>query len=377
MKQYNDESIADMFRKLRGLTLSEGARSRMRAELSTYADFHAASPKPVESATPRRTFAWIAVSGWWYRSGAALVAVLLLAGGTAYAAEGSLPGSPLYPVKVRINEPVELALAASPQAKAEKHARLAERRLEEAARLAVEEHLDEDTQTYLERKFGEHVDNSLAATKTLESRGETSEALKVRSRLEARLVAHADILNLVEGHLEDSEEEPRAERSRSRILTYNLRRAVELRRESVREARLALERDLEDQVTPDDSLAVVTATLDVGTSETEDEPSPAIASRAAESDTASAEARESLERDEPEEVRSAFKKASEAEFASEIVSTLLRNADLLKKIDKKKEDTATTSPEKSATTSPEKASTPREVKELPVVEPLQNLLKKR
>ena len=58
-----------------------------------------------------------------------IVLVVLVGSGTAYAAAGALPGDTLYPIKINVNEKVAEALATTPQAKVEVHAKLAQKRL--------------------------------------------------------------------------------------------------------------------------------------------------------------------------------------------------------------------------------------------------------
>ncbi len=65
-----------------------------------------------------------------------LVLALTVGTGTSYAAEGALPGDTLYPVKIRVNESVQGALAVSDEAKVAWHATRVERRLAEAEALA-------------------------------------------------------------------------------------------------------------------------------------------------------------------------------------------------------------------------------------------------
>lgn len=81
----------------------------------------------VKKARPPFRLAWH--SGW-----AVAVSVILIAvlggGGTVVAASGSMPDSPLYPVK-RATEQVQLALTFSDLSKAELHARLADKRVSE------------------------------------------------------------------------------------------------------------------------------------------------------------------------------------------------------------------------------------------------------
>jgi hypothetical protein len=86
--------------------------------------FHSA----IQSKKPGRLF-----FGWQPRWVAtlAIVLVLLLAGsGTVAAASGSMPGEPLYPVKI-VSEQAQLAFTPSTQGKAELYTRLADKRVAE------------------------------------------------------------------------------------------------------------------------------------------------------------------------------------------------------------------------------------------------------
>ena len=352
------DTIEYALRELRGITLDDKVKARLRTELSTYADFHAAVLREdiPAAARTRGSFAWLSIHAW-YRAGAALLAVLLLAGGTAYASDDALPGSPLYTVKVNIKEPIEVALAASPREKAEKHAKLAERRLEEATTLAVNASLTKDTQAYLEQEFGEHVDSSLAAADTLAQGGEEKASLDVRSHLESSLVAHADILDLVEDKLEEDGAEA------AHTSTRNLVRAIKLRREVVSDTRVALERDLEDDATPSETLALVTEAAGSVTEAAKAENLRTVAEHVEESGDALAAAKESLKQSGTEDLRRAFRKAREAERASDVVSTLLKHRDILVTVDKPVAATTTT----ASTTTPQmpQAATTSE----PVAEP--------
>ncbi|NNM83617.1 hypothetical protein HKL94_00120 [Candidatus Parcubacteria bacterium] len=87
-------------------------------------------------------------------------AVLILAvfgGATAYAAEGSLPGDPLYAVKVDVMEPLQTALTFSTAGKIAWQQTLAERRLDEAMMLASKGRLGTTTEAMLASNFIEHA----------------------------------------------------------------------------------------------------------------------------------------------------------------------------------------------------------------------------
>src|SRR3989338_1973542 len=93
---------------------------------------------------------------------AGLLLFVLAGTGTVSAAQGALPGDLLYPVKVSINEKVEVALAPTTAAKAEVQVRLAERRVDEARELSVRGRLDEKTAKILTDDFDKHSAQALA-----------------------------------------------------------------------------------------------------------------------------------------------------------------------------------------------------------------------
>lgn len=123
----------------------------------------------------------------------ALIALLFVGGGVSFAAQGSLPGDVLYPIKVNINEKVETVLNVSSEAKAGLEVRLAERRLEEAEKLTSREDLNEETKEEIKARFDEHASR---ADQRITAMIETnpSVALDVVSRFETSLKAHESVL---------------------------------------------------------------------------------------------------------------------------------------------------------------------------------------
>jgi cytochrome b involved in lipid metabolism len=116
----------------------------------------------------------------------ALLIAMLLSGSVSYAAEGSLPGDTLYPIKIHVNENVKGALALSAEAKAEHEASLAEERLTEAEELARTERLSTSTREDLKDAFLEHRSHSRAHLDELDAT--TSAAL--RAEFDSRFDRH-------------------------------------------------------------------------------------------------------------------------------------------------------------------------------------------
>lgn len=111
---------------------------------------------------------------------------MVMGGGVSYAAENSLPGDTLYPVKIHVNEEVRSALAVSTKKQAEVETVLAERRLEEAEQLAARGRLNATVEAALENKFRQHAENARGHIDQLEA--EDSE--DIDARFEAMVRAH-------------------------------------------------------------------------------------------------------------------------------------------------------------------------------------------
>jgi hypothetical protein len=83
---------------------------------------------------------------------AALI-LMLAGGGVAFAAEATLPGDKLYPVKVELTEPLRDSLAFSVSAKAYLEELKIERRLKEAAKLAAQGRLTDSVNAQIQKRI--------------------------------------------------------------------------------------------------------------------------------------------------------------------------------------------------------------------------------
>ena len=137
-----------------------------------------------------------------------LIVALLIGGGTTFAAEGALPGGPLYAVKVSINEQVQSALAFSSEAQAKLDAELAARRLSEAETLASRGELSAEVQADIEKRFEAHAESFEKESAKLASEKKNGALLEVRSYFEGKLRAHQNVLTklAVEGQADASAE---------------------------------------------------------------------------------------------------------------------------------------------------------------------------
>src|SRR3989344_1918947 len=197
MKLFNffkqeDAEIVAKIRAATRLRMDNDAREHTRALLSEYVKMR---PVRAQPAIPSYESG---LSGFFVRHSMpafAAVFVLIIGGGTAAAAEGALPGDILYPVKVHVNEEMRATLTVSPKAKADWQVVRAERRLEEAATLALSGKLDDATRAELDTNLDAHVKLASENKQKLEDKNDISDASEVRMNINAVLIARENILD--------------------------------------------------------------------------------------------------------------------------------------------------------------------------------------
>ncbi len=104
-------------KRLKDLRLSANEHLALRERLALYADQHPPLPANLIPSPFTRLYALFA-SGRSPVYALALAFLVVVSGGVALAAEGSVPGESLYAIKVHVNEPVMVALAATPRGQA-------------------------------------------------------------------------------------------------------------------------------------------------------------------------------------------------------------------------------------------------------------------
>lgn len=123
----------------------------------------------------------------------AVVLVVFAGGSTAAAAQGALPGDVLYPIKISVNEAVEVAFATTPVAKAEVSVKQAVRRVEEAEVLASRGELTAETGEKLAANFEVHAEIANELANEVEAE-DPAAAENLRTQLGSSLSAHGAIL---------------------------------------------------------------------------------------------------------------------------------------------------------------------------------------
>ena len=182
-------------KELANTQLTSSEKASIRARVLAYMEAHPATlvPSGVErSSYFFSSLQFISVSRYAFAS---LLVILLVGGSTVSAAQGALPGDTLYPIKISVNERVELALATTPEAKLQTEVRFAERRVTEAQALDAEGRLDADITKEIEKEFDKHVLNALALAERVSLAGEEQEEVSSRPEEE---VAQTMALKVVE-----------------------------------------------------------------------------------------------------------------------------------------------------------------------------------
>lgn len=136
-----------------------------------------------------------------------VMTMLASAAGVSYAAEGSLPGDALYPVKVGINEELRVAFASTEKDKANVEAERAERRLAEAEALAKKGALRAETRVALEAKFKEHAEKAKSRIEKGNAAVDAGAVAEIAAHLEGSLNAHGKIVAALEAEGRDDDQD--------------------------------------------------------------------------------------------------------------------------------------------------------------------------
>ncbi len=187
-------------KRVSALRLTQKEKAYIRNEIFSYMQ---ENPVRAENASvrgfgnPKRNFLW-KFFGTVYRpafAGAIMICILVFGVSFSYAAENALPGDALYPVKIYINENIRTALAVTAQAQAGWGIRQAERRLEEAEKLASEGRLSAQASAEISTSFQAHTAQIHKNIEQFKSKGQINDAAEISSNLEASLFAHKKILS--------------------------------------------------------------------------------------------------------------------------------------------------------------------------------------
>lgn len=143
-------------------------------------------------------------------------------GGVVFAAQGSLPDSPLYPIKVSVVEPIVGALTLNPESKAKYESSLATNRLVEAETLARKGKLNTSEEKKISVLLASHTE---ALNKALDQVSKTDKKESVDEivvNFKADMNAHARVLDILNNKVTSGERSVMAVSSPNNSLDTNV-----------------------------------------------------------------------------------------------------------------------------------------------------------
>ncbi|GEM_PF-3385347 len=133
-----------------------------------------------------------------------LMVLVLSSAGVSKAAEQSLPGDFLYPVKTQVNEKIKTSLASTAQQKAQVASELTLKRLDEAEVLLEHGKLDEDKKEVITKNLEKHNEEIKKRITELGESENISTATDLDDQLGWSLEGHAKVLDKLAEEREDS-----------------------------------------------------------------------------------------------------------------------------------------------------------------------------
>lgn len=185
-----NNKLKQFIRDAQRVELRDADRALMRAH---FAELAGVSSQAELTKTPNNPWAFFRFHRTAAMSFGAAAFAILVTTSVAAAAEGTVPGDTLYPVKVHVTEEVRSAMAVTPQAKAAWETKRIERRLNEAEKVLTKKN-DPATISALEANIATHTEQIERSIDTLERGGNITAAAVASSNLEGPLRAHKKIL---------------------------------------------------------------------------------------------------------------------------------------------------------------------------------------
>ena len=115
---------------------------------------------------------------------------LLFGSTVSFAAENTVPGDALYPIKIHINEQVLGAIAITPQAQADWGVRKAERRLEEVEKLAILPAVSPEVKATAEESFNASTNQVQEHIANFEKYNDSEDAIATAGKFAEMLRKH-------------------------------------------------------------------------------------------------------------------------------------------------------------------------------------------
>ncbi|MFH0873853.1 MAG: hypothetical protein V1846_03390 [Candidatus Komeilibacteria bacterium] len=157
-----------------------------KEQLLSYIQQHPLTGQAIIGSPRITTWSWPRLR-WAYFSSGILILLVAVSASVSYAAENSLPGDILYPIKISVNEEIRSGLAITPEAKTRWTAEQITRRLDEAVTLASQQKLSPEIENNLSNQVTTNTAKLNQQLKDLEKSGKLLTADDVSSRAQADL----------------------------------------------------------------------------------------------------------------------------------------------------------------------------------------------
>lgn len=195
----DQDNFFGLVEKAKTVQLTDKERAHVFAAVSSYVKKNPLSepgagvmPGAVKSPFLSKDF-WPVISYWRIHSARSLVAVIVLVvivvgSGTSFAAQGTLPGDLLYPVRVNFNEEVK-ALFLSDKSRTTYEIERLKSRVNEAKVLAGQDRLSTKVRDEVVERVSGHLAVVKERVEDLASRGDLKMAFEISNDLESSLTA--------------------------------------------------------------------------------------------------------------------------------------------------------------------------------------------
>jgi len=221
-----DKSISQFTQDAQRVQLTQAEKARTREFLVAYME---SNPVVLDV---KKSFSFASIFRLAKPVPMALVLVMFVSVGTSFAAESSLPGDALYPIKVQVNENVRSFVAFSEESKAEWDSRVAVRRLQEVEKIVQLKRSDTAQIAQVEVRLAVVSDRLQQRLARLEESNKTEFAASISAQYESSMRVHSAVLQEL-----SKKEKPNIQEKLARVtqkLDRNTELAMEVRERSER-----------------------------------------------------------------------------------------------------------------------------------------------
>lgn len=247
-----DKNLNKGIEELKKLALSSQDKQNVLEHISLYADenpVHTKTTKLIKSPFTNWTMLLYRKVHFAY-SVVALFLIVIMGVGTAAAAEKALPGDLLYPVKIKITEPVKGAFKVTPEAKVKWESEKALKRLEEAEKLAEKGELNGEKRMKVEEEFEKSKNAFIKKVDEKKLIKEAKKEIKKESKkdeedLKEKIKIKGDDVGVIQTNREEKIEDKKEEKD-EREKRFEI--DVEDRLEKISEKKQALQEDQQNEI---------------------------------------------------------------------------------------------------------------------------------